>query len=91
VILVALNCHTEEMMKGAKVLHGKLVLECCNQAMQELLGGGSEDDLVDIEKQVDCLGATTKYEEGCIGLCFTETQRKQEGGKPTLPCPWSLF
>jgi hypothetical protein len=34
VILVALNCHTEEMVKGAKVLHGKLVLECCNQAMQ---------------------------------------------------------
>jgi len=59
---VSLNCHAEEVMQGTKVFHGKRLLQGSNHTEEELLRGGSEDDVIHIQEQVYCLGAASVYE-----------------------------
>jgi len=70
---VSLNCHAEEVVQGTEIFHGKL-LQGINHTVEELLRGGSEDNIVHIQKQVDSLGATSIYEQRCVCLGFSEPQ-----------------
>jgi len=38
--------HTKEVMQFAKILHGELMLKCCNNPLKERLRGSSEDDII---------------------------------------------
>jgi GMP synthase-like glutamine amidotransferase len=49
-VLGALNCHAEKVVQRAKILHGKFILQSHNHTVEELLGGGSEYNVVHIEK-----------------------------------------
>lgn len=46
--------------------------------MKELGGGGGQNDVVDVEEQVDGVGATAEYEQGCVRLGLHEAECHQE-------------
>jgi hypothetical protein len=54
-----LHRDAEELVEGAEVLHGKLLLESRSCTLKKLRTQGGEDDVVDIEKQIrDVSGVT---------------------------------
>jgi hypothetical protein len=50
----SLNCHAKKMVKRAKVLHGELH-QSINNSAEKLLGRCSENNIVHVKQQIDCL------------------------------------
>jgi hypothetical protein len=50
-----LNCHAKKMVKRAKVLHGELLHQSINNSAEKLLGRCSENNVVYVKQQIDCL------------------------------------
>jgi hypothetical protein len=49
-VLVLLNGHTEKMVKRSKILHGKFLLQGCDDTLKKLHKGSSEDNIVHIQE-----------------------------------------
>jgi hypothetical protein len=54
-ITSSLNCHAKKMVKRAEILHGKLLHQSINNSAEKLLGRCSENNIVHVEQQIDCL------------------------------------
>jgi len=61
-----LDCHGKEVVKWAKILHGEFLHQSINDPAKELLGGGSEHNVVHIEQQINGLCTATVNKERCI-------------------------
>lgn len=54
------------MMEITKIRHGKLGVKSLSDALQELQRGGSQDDVVDVQKQVGNVVTLFVNKEGCV-------------------------
>jgi hypothetical protein len=57
-----LNAYAEEVVEGAHVLHGELVLELVGDGVEKCWRRGSQQD-VEIQQQVGGVAAPLQYEE----------------------------
>jgi hypothetical protein len=86
----ALDGDSQEVVERPQVLHRKLLLEAGDDATHKLRGGGGEDDVVDVEEEVRCIGAATEDEQGRVRLGLDETLRTQ-GDEANVPSPGGLL
>jgi hypothetical protein len=47
-IPLPLNCHAQEVVKGAEVFHGELLFQSINDSVKDMLRGCCENNVVDI-------------------------------------------
>jgi len=45
-----LHCHTQEVVKDTKILHGEFLLESRDDARKKVHAGGSENNIIDIQQ-----------------------------------------
>jgi hypothetical protein len=82
----------EEMMEGAEVLHGKLLVESRSGMLEKPQTRGGEDDVVDVEEQVGDVSAVTVDEQRGVRLdLLHEAKGHQVGGKAVIPSSRSLL
>src|SRR6185503_17417268 len=86
-----LNSNAQEMVELTKILHNKLVLQRGDDALKQLLTGGCEHNVINIEQQVCSLIPTAVDEERSVRLGLGEPQCQQERGEPRVPSPRSLL
>jgi hypothetical protein len=55
------------------------------------MGGGGEDDVVDVEEEVRCIQTVTEDEQRRVRPGLDKTLRTQEGGETTVPSPGGLL
>ena len=68
---LALHGDSQEVVQLTQVLHRELLLEGGDDALQEVVRGGREDDVVDLE-EVRSVQAATKDEQGSVRLGLDE-------------------
>ena len=78
-------------MELTKILHSKLLLQRGDDALKQLLTGGCEHNVINIEQQVGSLIPTVVDEERSVRLGLGEAQCQQERGKPRISSPRSLL
>ena len=86
-----LNSDAKEVVELTKILHSKLLLQRGDDVLKQLLTGGCEHNVIDIEQQICSLVPTTVDEERRVRLGLGEPQCQQERGEPRIPSPWSLL
>ena len=86
-----LNSDTQEVMELTKILHSKLLLQRGDDALKQLLTGGGEHNVINIEQQVGSLIPTAVDEQRNVRLGLGEPQSQQERGKPKISSPRSLL
>jgi hypothetical protein len=80
-----LHQHSKEVVEGAEVLHGELLLESCSGVLKKLQAQGSEVDVVDVEKQICDISATMIDKQRGVRLGLHEAKGHQVGGKGVVP------
>ena len=68
----SLNSNAQEVVELTKILHSKLLLQRGDDALEQLLTGGGEHNIINIEQQVGSLIPTTVDEERSVRLGFGE-------------------
>ena len=86
-----LNSDAQEVVELTKILHSKLLLQRGDNALKQLLTGGCEHNIIDIEQQVVSRIPTVVDEERRVRLGLGEPQCQQERGEPRVPSPRSLL
>ena len=81
----------KKVVELTKILHSKLLLQRVDNALKQLLSGGGEHNIINIEQQLGSLIPTAVDEERCVGLGLGEPQCQQERGEPRVPSPMSLL
>lgn len=89
--LIALDRDAEKMMKWSLIRHFKLGTESGDEAIQERCRGGSEDYVIDIEKEVCQVSSRTEDKERVVIAALFETQTFSVGGKACVPGARCLF
>src|SRR6185437_15903953 len=87
----SLNSNAQEVVELTKILHSKLLLQRGDNALKQLLTGGGEHKVIDIEQQVGSLIPTAVDEQRSVSLGLGESQSQQERGEPRVLSPWSLL
>ena len=87
----SLNSNAQEVVELTKILHSKLLLQRGDDALKQLLTGGGEHNIINIEQQVVSLIPTAVDEQRSVSLGLGEFQSQQERGKPRIPSPRSLL
>jgi len=87
----SLNSNAQEVVELTKILHSKLLLQRGDDALKQLLTGGCEHNVIDIEQQIGSLIPTAVDEERRIRLGLGEPQCQQERGEPRILSPRSLL
>ena len=85
-----LNSDAQEVVELTKILHSKLLLQGGDDALKQLLTGGCEHNIIDIEQQICSLIPTAVDEERRVRLGIGEPQSQQdreetESTKPEEP------
>ena len=78
-------------MELTKILHSKLLLQRGDNALKQLLTGGYDHNVINIEQQVGSLIPTAVDEQRSVRLGLGESQSQQERGKLRVPSPRSLL
>src|SRR6185369_9666786 len=86
-----LNSDAQEVVELTQILHSKLLLQRGDDTLKQLLTGGCEHNVIDIEQQICSLIPTAVNEERRVGLGLGESQCQQERGEPRVPSPRSLL
>ena len=86
-----LNSDAQEVVELTQILHSKLLLQRGEDTLKQLLTGGREHNIIDIEQQICSLIPTSVDEERRVGLGLGEPQCQQERGEPRVPSPRSLL
>src|SRR6185437_2445034 len=74
-----------------KILHSELLLQRGDDTLKQLLTGGCELNVIDIEQQICSLIPTAVDEERRVRIGLGELQCQQERGEPRVPNPRSLL
>src|SRR6185437_10361918 len=85
------NSNTQEVVELTKIFHSKLLLQRGDDALKQLLTGGCEHNVINVEQQVGSLINTAVDEQRSVRLGLGEPQCQQERGKPRIPSPRSLL
>ena len=86
-----LNSDAQEVVELTKILHSKLLLQRGDDALKQLLTGGGEHNIINIEQQVGSLIPTAVDEQRSVSLGLGESQSQQERGELRIPSPRSLL
>jgi hypothetical protein len=86
-----LNRDAQEVMEGAQIFHGELMLQSKDHAMKERNTGNCQDDVIHIEKKVHCLRTLPVNEQRSVGLRPCKTHGKKVRGKPAVLGTRGLF
>src|SRR6185436_9739766 len=78
-------------MELTKILHSKLLLQRGDDALKQLLAGGCEHNVIDIEQQICSLIPMAVDEERRVRLVLGEPQCQQERSELRIPSSRSLF
>ena len=70
----SLNSNAQEVVELTKILHSKLLLQRGDDALKQLLTGGGEHNIINIEQQVGSLIPTAVDEERRVRLGLGEPQ-----------------
>jgi predicted ThiF/HesA family dinucleotide-utilizing enzyme len=84
-IALALDIDAKEEPKLTKVLDGKLRVQVVNDLLEQHRAGAREHHVIDIQKEVDNVMATSKHEQGRVGACRSEADADHERGKTSEP------
>src|SRR6185436_16683477 len=87
----SLNSNAQEVVELTKILHSKLLLQRGDNALKQLLTGGSEHNIINIEQQVGSLIPTAVDGQRSVSLGLGESQSQQERGELRIPSPMSLL
>jgi len=86
-----LNSNAQEVVKLTKILHTKLLLQRGDDALKQLLTGGCEHNVINIEQQVCSLIPTAVDVQRSVRLGLGEPQCQQERGEPRISSPRRLL
>ena len=87
----SLNSNAQEVVELTKILHSKLPLQKGDDALNQLLTGSGEHNIINIEQQVGSVISTAVDEQRSVSLGLGEFQSQQERGEPRVPSPRSLL
>jgi hypothetical protein len=73
------------VVEHPKILHSKFLLERSNDAVEQRVAGGGENNVIHIEEQVSSLTPIVVYEQGGVRLGLHEPKSLQEGSEPRVP------
>ncbi|MCI11657.1 hypothetical protein A2U01_0032759 [Trifolium medium] len=57
------NGNAQEVTQGTQILHSKLRGKECHDGFLKIMGGGDEDDVINIKQDISQVGATSIDEE----------------------------
>jgi hypothetical protein len=86
-----LNNDAQEVVELTKILRSELLLQRGADTLKQLLTGGCEHNVIDIEQHICSLIPTAVDEERHVRLGLGEPQCQQERGEPRVPSPRSLL
>ena len=81
----------KEVVKETHVFEFELCIDRCSDVAQQVHRGGSDHNVVDVEKKVDGVVPTTEGEQRAVRCRRIEAEVAEKAGEPCVPCPWSLF
>jgi hypothetical protein len=64
--LTGLNCHTQEVVKLAQILHSKLLLKRGDYSLEQPWTGGSQNNVINVEEKVGNSIRMVIYEQGSV-------------------------
>ena len=85
-----LNSDAQEVVELTQILHSKLLLQR-DDTLKQLLTGGCEHIVIDIEQQICSLILTAVDEERRVGFGLGEPQCQQERDEPRVPTRGACF
>jgi hypothetical protein len=77
--------------RSPKFPHGELRVEARGDVLQKGRRGSSEDDVVDVEKQVGDTITVFVNKEGCVGRQSHEAELTNVRGESLVPSAWCLL
>ena len=89
-IWASLNSDAQEVVELTQILYSKLLLKRGDDTLKQLLTGGCEHNVIDIEQQICSLIPTAVDEERCVRLGLGEPPMsartwRTENTKPEEP------
>jgi hypothetical protein len=79
------------VVEHPKILHSKFLLERGNDAVEQRLARGGENNVIHIEEQISSLTPIVVYEQRGVRLGHREPKSLQEGSESRVPSPWCLL
>src|SRR6185312_2319556 len=86
-----LNSDAQEVVELTQILRSTLLLQRGDDTMKQLLTGGCEHNIIDIEQQICRLIPTAIDEERRVRFGRGKPQSQQDRGEPRVPSPSSLL
>jgi hypothetical protein len=86
-----LNSDAQEVVELTEILHSKLLLQRGDDTLKQLLTGGGENNVINVEQQIRSLIPSAVDEKRRVRLGLGEPQCQQECGEPRVPSPRSLL
>lgn len=81
----------KEAVQWTKILHGKFGSKHRHEMLSEIVVRGSEDDIINIQKNIRHVRAIFVDKEIVITTTMCEAQKKYIIDEPLIPSPQSLF